>query len=242
MKSWCAELSPIFVCEIRWLPEPRAAGPATCPRGEQMSIYDASVRYQKEGTPLFVIAGKEYGTGSSRDWAAKGTLLLGVKAVIAESFERIHRSNLVGMGVLPAAIRRRAKPRIAVSHRSGIVLDRRHSSRSRFGRQDSREGNRRAQWIEQNVRSHRAHRYAAGSRILPQRRNSSLRAAPVGGAPGGGLMGKPAAIVLYGVAMVAVIVGVDFVFFRNRFWERLTVNIGIVLVFGAFYYRFLRRP
>jgi aconitate hydratase len=71
------------------------------PSGEQMSIYDASVRYQKEGTPLFVIAGKEYGTGSSRDWAAKGTLLLGVKAVIAESFERIHRSNLIGMGVLP---------------------------------------------------------------------------------------------------------------------------------------------
>ncbi len=71
------------------------------PTGEQMPIYDASVRYQKEGTPLLVIAGKEYGTGSSRDWAAKGTLLLGVKAVIAESFERIHRSNLVGMGVLP---------------------------------------------------------------------------------------------------------------------------------------------
>ncbi len=71
------------------------------PSGEQMSIYDASVQYQKEGVPLLVIAGKEYGTGSSRDWAAKGTLLLGVKAVIAESFERIHRSNLVGMGVLP---------------------------------------------------------------------------------------------------------------------------------------------
>ncbi|HET7674310.1 MAG TPA: aconitate hydratase AcnA [Gammaproteobacteria bacterium] len=71
------------------------------PSGEQMTIYDASVRYQQEGTPLVVIAGKEYGTGSSRDWAAKGTLLLGVKAVIAESFERIHRSNLIGMGVLP---------------------------------------------------------------------------------------------------------------------------------------------
>jgi aconitate hydratase len=71
------------------------------PTGEIMSIYDASVKYQASGTPLFVIAGKEYGTGSSRDWAAKGTLLLGVKAVIAESFERIHRSNLVGMGVLP---------------------------------------------------------------------------------------------------------------------------------------------
>jgi len=71
------------------------------PSGDQLSIYDAAVRYQGEGTPLVVIAGKEYGTGSSRDWAAKGTRLLGVKAVVAESFERIHRSNLIGMGVLP---------------------------------------------------------------------------------------------------------------------------------------------
>ncbi|MBU1331259.1 MAG: aconitate hydratase AcnA [Gammaproteobacteria bacterium] len=71
------------------------------PSGDQLSIYDAAMRYQAEGTPLVVIAGKEYGTGSSRDWAAKGTNLLGVKAVLAESFERIHRSNLVGMGVLP---------------------------------------------------------------------------------------------------------------------------------------------
>ena len=66
-----------------------------------MAIYDASVSYQSAGVPLVVIAGKEYGSGSSRDWAAKGTFLLGVKAVIAESFERIHRSNLVNMGVLP---------------------------------------------------------------------------------------------------------------------------------------------
>ena len=71
------------------------------PDGEEMPIYDAAMRYQEEGVPLIVIAGKEYGTGSSRDWAAKGTMLLGVKAVIVESFERIHRSNLVGMGVLP---------------------------------------------------------------------------------------------------------------------------------------------
>jgi len=71
------------------------------PSGAQMSIYDAAMKYKAEGTPLVVIAGKEYGTGSSRDWAAKGTMLLGVKAVIAESFERIHRSNLIGMGVLP---------------------------------------------------------------------------------------------------------------------------------------------
>jgi len=71
------------------------------PTGEQMSVFDAAMKYQEDGTPLIVLAGKEYGTGSSRDWAAKGPQLLGVKAVIAESFERIHRSNLVGMGILP---------------------------------------------------------------------------------------------------------------------------------------------
>jgi aconitate hydratase len=71
------------------------------PSGEQMPIFDASIKYKAAGTPLVILAGKEYGTGSSRDWAAKGTMLLGVKAVIAESFERIHRSNLIGMGVLP---------------------------------------------------------------------------------------------------------------------------------------------
>jgi aconitate hydratase len=71
------------------------------PSGEQMTIYDAAMRYKKEKVPLVVFAGKEYGSGSSRDWAAKGTLLLGVRVVIAESYERIHRSNLVGMGVLP---------------------------------------------------------------------------------------------------------------------------------------------
>jgi aconitate hydratase len=71
------------------------------PTNTVMPIYDASLKYKEVGTPLLVIAGKEYGTGSSRDWAAKGTMLLGAKAVLAESFERIHRSNLVGMGVLP---------------------------------------------------------------------------------------------------------------------------------------------
>jgi aconitate hydratase len=75
------------------------------PSGERMDIYEAAARYRREGTPLVVIAGKEYGSGSSRDWAAKGTLLLGVRAVIAESYERIHRSNLVGMGVLPLQFR-----------------------------------------------------------------------------------------------------------------------------------------
>jgi aconitate hydratase len=76
------------------------------PTGEQMSIYDASMKYQADNVPLIVLAGKDYGMGSSRDWAAKGVYLLGVKAVIAESFERIHRSNLVGMGVLPLQYKR----------------------------------------------------------------------------------------------------------------------------------------
>ena len=79
----------------------RARTRSTCPDGEELFIYDAAMRYRAEGVPLVVIAGREYGSGSSRDWAAKGTALLGVRAVIAESYERIHRSNLVGMGVLP---------------------------------------------------------------------------------------------------------------------------------------------
>ena len=87
-------------------------GPYTLhfPTGETIPIYDASMRYQAAGIPLIVIAGTEYGTGSSRDWAAKGTTLLGVRAVIAESFERIHRSNLVGMGVLPLEFKGDATP------------------------------------------------------------------------------------------------------------------------------------
>ena len=71
------------------------------PSNKEMFVYDAAVKYIKDKTPLIVLAGKEYGSGSSRDWAAKGTFLLGIKAVLAESYERIHRSNLVGMGVLP---------------------------------------------------------------------------------------------------------------------------------------------
>ncbi len=71
------------------------------PSGEQMTIFEAAERYKSEGVPTIVLAGKEYGSGSSRDWAAKGPALLGIRAVIAESFERIHRSNLIGMGILP---------------------------------------------------------------------------------------------------------------------------------------------
>src|SRR3712207_6761385 len=85
---------------------PGTEGGATqhLPDGEEMAIYDAAMKYAEEGVPLVVVAGKEYGSGSSRDWAAKGTKLLSVRAVIAESFERIHRSNLVGMGVLPLQV------------------------------------------------------------------------------------------------------------------------------------------
>ena len=82
-----------------------------------MPIYDAAMRYKKEGVPLVIFGGKEYGTGSSRDWAAKGTFLLGVKAVIVESFERIHRSNLVGMGVLPLVFKDRHGPQVAGDRR-----------------------------------------------------------------------------------------------------------------------------
>ena len=114
------------------------------PTGEKMFIYDASVKYQKEGMPLLIIAGKEYGSGSSRDWAAKGTLLLGVRAVIAESFERIHRSNLVGMGVLPLQF-------VAGQNRESLgltgfetLLDRRHSGGGGVGGKTRRGSRRRS--------------------------------------------------------------------------------------------------
>src|SRR5256886_6713715 len=89
----------------RLVPETEVHYTVHLPGGEQTTIYEASLRYQQEGVPLLVIAGKEYGSGSSRDWAAKGPLLLGIRAAIAESFERIHRSNLVGMGILPLQFR-----------------------------------------------------------------------------------------------------------------------------------------
>jgi aconitate hydratase len=88
------------------------------PSGQVMPIYDAAMRYKTEGIPLVVFGGKEYGMGSSRDWAAKGTMLLGVRAVVAESFERIHRSNLVGMGVLPLLF-----PAGMTRHSLGLIGD-----------------------------------------------------------------------------------------------------------------------
>ena len=92
------------------------------PSGEQMTIFDAAQRYAADGVPLLVIAGKEYGSGSSRDWAAKGTALLGVRAVLAVSFERIHRSNLIGMGVLPLQFAPGEDAGVARPHRGGDLL------------------------------------------------------------------------------------------------------------------------
>ena len=99
------------------------------PDGEVMSIFDASVKYIAEGTPLIVMAGAEYGTGSSRDWAAKGTILLGVKAVIAKSFERIHRSNLVMMGVLPLQFKEGEDAAVARLDRARNLRHPRHRRR-----------------------------------------------------------------------------------------------------------------
>ncbi|MCC2654245.1 MAG: aconitate hydratase 1 [Microvirga sp.] len=156
------------------------------PSGERMFIYDAAMRYKDEGVPLIVLAGKEYGTGSSRDWAAKGTNLLGVRAVIAESFERIHRSNLVGMGVAPfvfqgetswASLSLKGDETITIKGLAGELKPRQimdmeitsaDGSVKRVPvvcRIDTRSGG-------------LPHRYAGGSRVLPQRRHPPLRPAP----------------------------------------------------------------
>ena len=130
-----------------------------------MTIYDAAMRYQQEGVPLVVLAGKEYGSGSSRDWAAKGTLLLGVRAVIAESYERIHRSNLVGMGVLPLEYLpgQTAESLGLTGHESFTIegvatLTPRAKLRVR-GARGRRQG--------KDLRGDRARGYAGGSRLLP---------------------------------------------------------------------------
>ena len=88
----------------------REEGGFTLKDGQKTTIYDAAMAYLAEGTPTVIFAGEEYGTGSSRDWAAKGTQLLGIKAVVAKSFERIHRSNLIGMGILPLLLPAGARP------------------------------------------------------------------------------------------------------------------------------------
>ena len=143
------------------------------PSGERLPIYDAAMRYEIEKVPLVVFAGREYGTGSSRDWAAKGTKLLGVRAVIAQSFERIHRSNLVGMGVLPLVFEEGTswqtlglKGDETVTHpRAGRDLE----AASDAARRDPPR-----RWRSADRSAHLPHRYAGRARIFPQRRDFVL--------------------------------------------------------------------
>ena len=154
------------------------------PEGEPMSIFDASVKYAERGVPLVILAGKEYGSGSSRDWAAKGPNLLGVRVVIAESFERIHRSNLVGMGILPLQFEDGQNPEslgltgeeiydfpglkalLEAKFAGGRTLEVTANAPGRRQKEIHRQG---------------PHRHAAGDRVLPARRHSAVRAAAVGG-------------------------------------------------------------
>ena len=144
--------------------------------GEQTTIYDASAAYQEAGVPLVILAGKEYGSGSSRDWAAKGTRLLGVKAVIAESYERIHRSNLIGMGVLPlqfpaGRVRRVAGPR---RHRDVLDLGRHRAQRGPHA-EDGQGQRCQGRRPGRGVRRGRPHRHPRRGRLLPQRRHPAVR-------------------------------------------------------------------
>ena len=146
------------------------------PDGEQTTIYDAAMRYKGDRVPLVILAGKEYGSGSSRDWAAKGTALLGVKAVIAESFERIHRSNLVNMGVLPLQFTPGENVASARAHRPRGLRDRAGSrpASSRAARSRSSPG---ATPGPIDVHGHRPDRHARGGRRVLARRHPAVRAA-----------------------------------------------------------------
>ena len=148
---------------------------AHLPDGERMTIFEASERYRNEGVPLIVIAGKEYGSGYSRDWAAKGTQLLGVRAVIAESFERIHRSNLVGMGVLPLEFTGGENAQELGLTGQRELLDRRAGG-GRYAAPEAQGAGQR--WRPHaRVRGARANRHARGSRVHAPRRYLAVRAA-----------------------------------------------------------------
>ena len=141
-----------------------------------MPIYDAAMKYKADDMPLVVLAGKEYGTGSSRDWAAKGTMLLGVKAVIAESFERIHRSNLVGMGVLPLQFQDGENAE-SLGLNGDEVFD---IEGLDDGEAEEVEVVARNADGAKRVQGQRAAAYAEGSRLLPPRRHPAVRAAATG--------------------------------------------------------------
>ncbi len=149
------------------------------PDGEKMYIYDAAVKYREEGVPLVVLAGKEYGSGSSRDWAAKGTRLLGVRAVIAESYERIHRSNLVGMGVLPLEFKA-GENRETLGLTGHEVFDHRwrgHPGPAQTSERSCKSGGRK----RDQVHSHGARGYARRGFLLPARRHLAVCNAPDAG-------------------------------------------------------------
>ena len=142
-----------------------------CKDGEQTTIYEASQAYQAEGTPLVVLAGKEYGSGSSRDWAAKGTALLGVRAVIAETYERIHRSQPGRDGRAAAAVQRRRERRVAGPDRLGDLHHRGHRRRSTVPRELTVRAD------ETDLHGHRPHRHARRAELLRARRDHAVRAA-----------------------------------------------------------------
>ena len=150
------------------------------PSKQQMTMYDAAMKYKADNVPLVIFGGKEYGTGSSRDWAAKGTVLLGIRAVITESFERIHRSNLIGMGVVPLNFEE------GTSWKSlGLKGDEQVTIRGLHGDLKPRQklmaeiviGRRHAQARAADL----PHRYRRRTRLLQERRHSAIRAAAVGG-------------------------------------------------------------
>ena len=146
------------------------------PSGEQMPIYDAAMRYKAEGVPLVVFGGKEYGTGSSRDWAAKGTLLLGIKAVIVESFERIHRSNLVGMGVLPLTFKE-GTDRKSLGITGEELIDIVGPGDGHHAADGSVAGDPPTERQSGHGAGDLPHRYGGRSGVLPPRRHPALRAA-----------------------------------------------------------------
>ena len=149
-------------------------------RAKSIFIYDAAMKYVAQGTPTVVFGGEEYGTGSSRDWAAKGTQLLGVKAVVAKSFERIHRSNLVGMGVLPLQFKGTDTAQIA-RHRRRRDLRHRRARPDIRPQQDLTLVITRKDGSKQSVPVLLPHRHADRGRLLQERRHPAVRAARAGG-------------------------------------------------------------
>ena len=146
------------------------------PDGKEMTIYDAAMQYRSEGTPVIVIAGKEYGAGSSRDWAAKGPLLLGVRAVIAESFERIHRSNLVGMGILPLQFLPEQNPEtVGITGEESYEIVGLDAALASFTPGKTVEVKATAaDGSVKTFKATRADRYSAGGAVLPARRDIAV--------------------------------------------------------------------